>query len=84
MFPTMCAKPTPDGLQDRLIEFGAAVCGALGDLPNDLVGSHVSRQLIRSATSPAANYAEARGAESRQDFIHKMQLRLKELRETSV
>ncbi|MDH3291856.1 MAG: four helix bundle protein [Gemmatimonadota bacterium] len=75
---------TPDTLEDRLIDFGAAVCGALRRLPKDLVGSHLSRQLARSATSPAANYAEARGAESRRDFVHKMQICLKELRETGV
>jgi len=44
----------------------------------------IGRQLVRSATSPAANYAEARAAESRRDFVHKMQICLKELRETSV
>jgi four helix bundle protein len=53
-------------------------------MPKDLVTKHLSRQLIRSCTSPAANYAEARGAESRRDFIHKMQICVKELRETSI
>ena len=75
---------TPDALEERLIEFGTAICEALRRMPKDLVGIHVSRQLVRSATSPAANYAEARGAESRRDFVHKMQICLKELRETSV
>ena len=76
--------PTADALEERLIDFGAAICEALRRLPKDLVGAHLSRQLVRSATSPAANYAEARGAESRRDFVHKMQICLKELRETSV
>lgn len=53
-------------------------------MPNDLVGIHLARQLVRSATSPAANYAEARSAESPRDFVHKMQICLKELRETSI
>jgi four helix bundle protein len=80
----MPQKPTPAALENRLIDFGSAVCETVRQLPNDLVGSHFSRQLVRSATSPAANYAEARGAESRRDFVHKMQICLKELRETLV
>ena len=75
---------TPEALEDRLIDFGAAVCQAVRNLPHDLAGAHLGRQLIRSATSPAANYAEARGAESRRDFVHKTQICLKELRETFV
>ena len=76
--------PSATALQDRLIDFGTDICQAIRRLPRDLVGAHLSRQLLRSATSPAANYAEARGAESRRDFIHKMQICLKELRETAV
>ena len=53
-------------------------------MPRDMVGVHVGRQLLRSATSPAANYAAARGAESHRDFMHKIQICLKELREVSV
>ena len=75
---------TPEALEDRLIDFGAATCQLMRGLPNDFVGAHVCRQLVRSATSPAANYAEARGAESRRDFVHKTQICLKELRETFV
>ncbi len=77
-------KHSPQILEARLIDFGTAICNALRLMPKDLVGAHVSRQLIRSCTSPAANYAEARGAESRRDFMHKMQISLKELRETSI
>ena len=77
-------KLTGAALEDRLIDFGAAVCQLIRRLPTDLAGTHLSRQLIRSATSPAANYAEARGAESRRDFAHKLQICLKELRETHV
>jgi four helix bundle protein len=54
------------------------------ELPKGLVTAHLARQVIRSATSPAANCAEARSAESRRDFVHKMQVCLKELHETSV
>ena len=75
---------TPEALEDRLIDFAAAVCQAVRNLPHDLAGAHLCRQLIRSATSPAANYAEARGAESRRDFVNKTQICLKELRETFV
>lgn len=73
-----------DALESRLIDFGVAICRTVRNLPEDHAGTHLCRQLVRSATSPAANYAEAREAESRRDFIHKMQICLKELRETSV
>ncbi len=75
---------TPEALEDRLIDFSAATCQMMRGLPSDFVSVHVCRQLVRSATSPAANYAEARGAESRRDFVHKTQICLKELRETFV
>ena len=77
-------KLTGEALEDRLIDFGAAVCRSIRNLPNDHAGTHLCRQLVRSATSPAANYAEARGAESRRDFAHKLQICLKELREAYV
>jgi len=80
----MSVKATPAALESRLIDFGSAVCEAVRRLPDDFVGSHLGRQLVRSGTSPAANCAEARGAESRRDFVHKMQICLKELRETLV
>ena len=80
----MSARFTPQSLQDRLLDFATAVCRALTRMPRDMVGVHVGRQLLRSATSPAANYAEARGAESHRDFMHKIQICLKELREASV
>jgi four helix bundle protein len=51
-------------------------------LPQDRVGAHLGGQLLRSGTSPALNYGEAQAAESRKDFIHKMKICLKELRET--
>jgi four helix bundle protein len=53
-------------------------------MPRDFVTDHVAKQIVRSSTSPAACYAEARAAESRTDFVHKMQVCLKELRETAV
>ncbi len=71
-------------LEERLISFGVSICRIAGALPSTRVGNHVAVQLIRCGTSPAANYAEARAAESRKDFIHKTRLCLKELRETLV
>lgn len=80
----MSRMPEADALQRRIILFGVSVCRSLRQGPRDQVTRHISGQLIRSATSPAANYAEARAAESRRDFIHKMQVCLKEFRETAV
>ena len=75
---------TPDQLEQRLIAFGIAVCRSLEGASRNDVLRHFALQLIRSSTSPAANYAEARAAESKRDFVHKMQISLKELRETAV
>ena len=50
----------------------------------DRAGNHVAEQLLRSGTSPAANYGEARGAESRNDFIHKLRIVVKELNESII
>jgi four helix bundle protein len=71
-------------LEDRLIDFAASVCNIAEKLPNSRTGNHVAGQLIRSGTSPAPNYGEAQSAESRRDFIHKLKICLKELRESSV
>ncbi len=71
-------------LEDRLIEFAVQVCRVAERLPSTAVGRHVATQLIRCGTSPFANYSEAQGAESRRDFVHKLGICLKELRETSV
>ena len=71
-------------LQERVIDFAVRVLSAVESLPNSRVGNHVAGQLIRSGTSPASNYGEAQSAESRKDFIHKMKVALKELRETLV
>ncbi len=71
-------------LEDRLIDFAVRIIRIAEALPKTKVGNHIAGQLIRSGTSPAPNYGEAQGAESRSDFIHKMKLCLKELRETRV
>ena len=71
-----------DELQKRLIRFAARVIRVAESLPKTTTGRHISGQMIRSGTSPSPNYAEARDAESRSDFIHKVKIVLKELRET--
>ncbi len=71
-------------LQDRLIDFSVELIKILDQLPNSVIGKYLKGQLTRSGTSPALNYAEACDAESRKDFIHKIKIVLKELRETFV
>jgi four helix bundle protein len=71
-------------LEDRLIAFAVRVIDTAEALPNTAAGKNLSGQIVRSGTSPALNYGEAQAAESRADFIHKMRICLKELRETFV
>ncbi|MDO9585890.1 MAG: four helix bundle protein [Syntrophales bacterium] len=71
-------------LEERLIDFAVRVIRIAESLPKSRVGNHIAGQLIRSGTSPAPNYGEAQSAESRSDFIHKMKVSLKELRETRI
>ena len=69
-------------LEDRLIEFAALIIEITESLFNSKAGNHLSGQIVRSGTSPALHYGEAQSAESRNDFIHKLKILLKELRET--
>jgi four helix bundle protein len=69
-------------LSDRFIEFSAEVIKLVSLLPNTFVSRRITDQLIRSAMSVGANYEEARGASSRADFSHKLQISLKEMRES--
>lgn len=73
-----------DELQNRLIDFVVRIINVADALPSSPAGRHISGQILRCGTSPAPNYAEARGAESRADFVHKLKIALKELNETSV
>jgi len=75
------ARPRYD-LEDRLIDFAVQICSLADRFPSTPVAKHVNTQITRSGTSPFANYGEAQAAESRQDFIHKLRISLKELRET--
>ena len=69
-------------LEDRLREFASAVIDLSEVLPVTRAGNHVAGQILRSGTSPYPNHGEAEAAESRNDFIHKLKICLKELRET--
>ena len=80
------SKPAsrPQALQKRLISHAGVLLDVSSKLPSTPQANHVSRQLMRSGTAAAANYGEARGAESRSDFVHKLRIVLKELNETDV
>ncbi len=69
-------------LEDRLLEFASALIDLSESLPSTRAGNHVAGQILRSGTSPYPNHGEAEAAESRDDFIHKLKICLKELRET--
>jgi four helix bundle protein len=71
-------------LEDRLIDFAVRIIRLAETLPRSLLGNHIRGQLLRSGTSAAPNYGEAQSSESANDFIHKLRIVLKELRETRV
>jgi four helix bundle protein len=71
-------------LQDRLIDFAVRIIKLSEVIPESKAGKHIGAQLLRSGTSPAPNYGEAQSAESKADFIHKLKIALKELRETEI
>jgi len=73
-----------DELQNRLEEFAARIIKLADNLPGSKAGQHIAGQVLRSGTSPAPNYGEARGAESRADFKHKLGIVQKELNETVI
>ncbi|MBW2706583.1 MAG: four helix bundle protein [Deltaproteobacteria bacterium] len=74
-------KQTYD-LEERLLEYSVRILKIVEQLPNTRAGNHVAGQLLRSGTSPYPNHGEAQAAESKKDFIHKMRICLKELRES--
>jgi len=75
---------TPRELPDRLIDFAVQAFELTNTIKKDTAGINIINQIVRSVTSPALNYGEAIAAESSKDFVHKMQIVLKELRETWV
>jgi four helix bundle protein len=74
----------PNQLEERLIQFSIDVILLCKTIDKSFASEHLAKQLIRSATSSALNYGEARSGESTKDFLHKMKICLKELRETFV
>jgi len=80
------SKKTDKGydLKERLINYAVRIINLVENLPEKKSAKHISGQILRSGTSPAANYGEAISAESIADFIHKLKIALKELRETEV
>jgi four helix bundle protein len=71
-------------LEEQLIDFAVVIADITEALPNTRIGNYIAGQLVRSGCSPALNYGEAQGAESRNDFIHKTKIILKELHESIV
>ena len=69
-------------LEERLLEYSARIIRLVERLPNTRAGNHVAGQLLRSGTSPLPNHGEAQAAESAKDFVHKLKISLKELRES--
>ncbi len=80
----MARNSKADDLEGRLVRFAIAIVTLTGQLPQNFQAKHIATQLLRSGTAAAPNYAEARAAESRADFIHKLKIALKELNETAV
>lgn len=76
------SKRIGEDLASRLIEFAARIGKVVDALPDTRLGRHVAGQLVRCGTAGAPNYAEARGAESKKDFVHKLGICLKEVRES--
>jgi four helix bundle protein len=76
-------KPmTPDEMCDRFLDFADRVSTVVESLPSTKLGNRIANQLLRSGTSPIGNYEEACAAESRDDFVHKLRICLKEVRES--
>ena len=71
-------------LEDRFIDFTIKISDIVDEIDNSKLGSYIAGQLIRSGSSPALNYGEAQSAESRKDFVHKLKIVLKELKESRV
>jgi four helix bundle protein len=71
-------------MEDRLLDFAVRVGSVVDALPDSRLGRHIAGQLVRCGTSPAPNYGEADAAESKNDFIHKLAIVFKELRESRI
>jgi four helix bundle protein len=73
---------SPYDLEERLLDYGARIIALTRTLCSDFAARHIGGQLLRSGTAPLSHHGEAQGAESPADFIHKLRLGLKELRES--
>jgi four helix bundle protein len=82
--PAKESQSQADELEGRLVNFAVRIVKLSASLPRTPAGKHIAGQILRSGTSPAPNYGEARGAESPADFIHKLRIIIKELNETSI
>ncbi len=76
-------KEARSDLEDRLLDFGARIIRLVEALPKSVAGRRIGDQLLRSGTAVGANFEEAQGAESKDDFVHKLQIALKESREAT-
>jgi four helix bundle protein len=79
---TSNGKSAPWDLEERLLRFAVRIIRLVESLPKSRAGTHLGGQLLRCGTSPLLNHGEAESAESREDFVHKLRVCLKELRET--
>src|SRR5438552_18125172 len=73
-----------DDLQDRLVDSAVGIINLAARMPKTPSGRHVAGQILRSGTSPAPNYGEARAPESQSEFVHKLRVSLKDLHETAI
>ncbi len=69
-------------LEERLLEYSVRIVKLVEQLPKTRTGNHIAGQLLRSGTSPYPKHGEAQAAESSKDFVHKLRISLKELRES--
>lgn len=71
-------------LEDRFIDYTIRISNVVDEIDKSKLGTHIANQLIRSGSSPALNYGEAQSAESRKDFIHRLKIIIKELKESRI
>ena len=71
-------------LEDRLVDFACKCLDVCELLPGTKAGQNLEYQLSKSSTATALIYGEAQAAESRADFLHKMRMVLKEIKETRI
>ena len=83
-FRSLTERMNKFDLEERLIEFSVLVIEITKEMPNNYAANHLAKQLLRTGTSVSLNYGEAQSGESRKDFVHKMKIVLKELRETFI